>query len=226
MAFDSTRTSNATLAGERFFPPFTIMKSAILDTEAPGPDPLRLFESWYAEATSAEAGPADAFALATVDANGQPAVRIVLFKGLVAGKLRFVTNLGSRKAKDLAGNPRAAVVFYWPKLGRQVRMEGLVSQATPAESDRYFASRDRESQLGAWASDQSRPIESRAALDARLDASRRQFEGRAVERPPHWGMLELSPERVELWLGGEHRLHDRFVYERTADGWRPQRLAP
>jgi pyridoxamine 5'-phosphate oxidase len=202
------------------------MKSATLDSEAPGPDPLRLFESWYAEATAAEAGSADAFALATVDARGQPAVRIVLFKGLAAGKLRFVTNLGSRKARDLADNPRAAVVFFWPKLGRQVRMEGRVSEASPEESDRYFRGRDRESQLGAWASDQSRPIESRAALDARLDEARRRFEGRDVERPPHWGMLELSPERVELWLGGAHRLHDRFVYERTADGWRAQRLAP
>jgi pyridoxamine 5'-phosphate oxidase len=202
------------------------MKSAILDAEAPGPDPLRLFESWYAEAAAVETGPADAFALATVDARGQPAVRIVLFKGLAAGKLRFVTNLGSRKATDLAENPRAAVVFFWPTLGRQVRMEGRVSEARAEESDRYFAGRDRESQLGAWASDQSRPIESRAALDARLDQARQRFEGRAVERPPHWGMLELSPERVELWLGGANRLHDRFVYERAGDAWRSQRLAP
>jgi pyridoxamine 5'-phosphate oxidase len=202
------------------------MKSALLDPEAPGSDPLSTFEAWYAEASALESGPADAFSLATADANGQPAVRIVLFKGLVAGKLRFVTNLGSRKATDLARNPRAAIAFFWPKLGRQVRMEGRVTHAPAAESDRYFAGRDRESQLGAWASDQSRPIESRAALDARLDEARRQFDGRAVTRPPHWGMLELEPERVELWLGGAHRLHDRFLYRRTADGWQSERLAP
>jgi pyridoxamine 5'-phosphate oxidase len=202
------------------------MNSATLDPEAPGPDPLALFEAWYEEATRVEAGPSDAFALATTDASGRPGVRIVLYKGLVGGKLRFVTNLESRKARDLAENPRAAVVFFWPKLGRQVRMEGSVAPASAAESDRYFAGRDRESQLGAWASDQSRTIESRAALDARLADARQRFEGRAVERPPHWGMLELVPERVELWLGGAHRLHDRFLYERTAGGWRSGRLAP
>jgi pyridoxamine 5'-phosphate oxidase len=198
----------------------------MLHPEAPGPDPLSLFQSWYDEATQAESGFADAFALATADASGQPAVRIVLFKGLAGGKLRFVTNLGSRKARDLAENARAAVVFFWPKLGRQVRMEGTVARAADAESDRYFAGRDRESQLGAWASEQSRPIESRAALEARLDAARKRFEGRAVERPPHWGMLELTPARVEVWLGGAHRLHDRFLYERAGDGWRSERLAP
>lgn len=202
------------------------MKSAMLDSEAPGPEPLLLFQSWYEEAARVEAGPADAFALATTDASGQPAVRIVLFKGLAAGKLRFVTNLDSRKAHDLAANPRAAVVFFWPKLGRQVRMEGRVVPASAAESDRYFAGRDRESQLGAWASDQSRPIDSRATLEGRLEEARKRFEGRDVERPPHWGMLELEPARVELWLGGAHRLHDRFSYERTADGWRIQRLSP
>jgi pyridoxamine 5'-phosphate oxidase len=202
------------------------MNSATLHPEAPGPDPLVLFQAWYGEAARVEAGSADAFALATSDARGQPGVRIVLFKGLADGKLRFVTNLGSRKAKDLGENARAAVVFFWPKLGRQVRMEGTVKPAPAAESDRYFAGRDRDSQLGAWASDQSQPIDSRASLDARLAEARRRFEGRTVERPPHWGMLELTPARVELWLGGEHRLHDRFLYERVADGWRSERLAP
>jgi pyridoxamine 5'-phosphate oxidase len=202
------------------------MNSATLHPEAPGPDPLALFQAWYDEAARVEVGPADAFALATTDASGQPGVRIVLFKGLAEGKLRFVTNLESRKARDLRENTRAALVFFWPKLGRQVRMEGSVAPASAAESDLYFARRDRESQLGAWASDQSRPIDSRASLDARLAEARRRFEGRAVERPPHWGMLELTPARVELWLGGEHRLHDRFLYERTNTGWRAERLAP
>lgn len=202
------------------------MNSAILDTEAPGTEPLTVFQAWYAEAVQLEEGPADAFALATVDASGQPGVRIVLYKGLAGGKLRFVTNLNSRKARDLEANPRAAIVFFWPKLGRQVRMEGRVTHATAADSDRYFAGRDRESQLGAWASDQSRPIESRAALDGRLGEARKRFEGQSVGRPPHWGMLELEPERVELWLGGANRLHDRFLYVRSADGWRSERLAP
>jgi pyridoxamine 5'-phosphate oxidase len=212
--------------GQRSSPRQQAMKSANLDPEAPGPDPLLLFESWYAEASRVESAPADAFSLATADASGQPAVRVVLYKGLAGGKLRFVTNLGSRKARDLTDNPRAALAFYWPTLGRQVRMEGRVTPASEADSERYFAARDRESQLGAWASDQSRPIESRAVLDARLEEARQRFDGRAVERPRHWGMLELEPERVELWLGGAHRLHDRFLYERTPDGWRSQRLAP
>ncbi len=199
---------------------------AAVHPEAPGADPLAVFEAWFAEARRLEPGPADAFALATTDARGQPSVRIVLYKGLSDGKLRFVTNLGSRKARDLAENPRAALAFFWPTLMRQVRMEGRVSRASAAESDAYFARRDRESQLGAWASSQSQPIASRAELMAELAASRQRFDGREVTRPEQWGMLELLPERVELWLGGEHRLHDRFLYHRTAEGWRSERLAP
>jgi pyridoxamine 5'-phosphate oxidase len=194
--------------------------------EAPGSDPISLFQSWYSEALALEPKTADAFALATVDAAGQPSVRVVLYKGFSEGKLRFVTNLESRKARDLAANPRAALVFFWPALMRQVRMEGKVEKASPRESDEYFASRDRASQLGAWASAQSRPIASRAELEQAFEAAEQRFAGSAVERPPHWGMLDFLPDQVELWISGEHRLHDRFVYRRTAEGWRSERLAP
>jgi len=202
------------------------MSDRLCHPESPGENPLLLFERWYSEAQAAGTGHADAFALATADGQGRPAVRIVLYKGLEGGKLRLVTNLESRKARDLAENPRAALVFFWPTLMRQVRMEGRVETAPAAESDAYFATRDRASQLGAWASDQSRPLASRAELEAALDAARQRFEGRPVERPPHWGMLHFVPDQVELWLAGPHRLHDRFLYRRVADGWSSERLAP
>ncbi len=168
----------------------------------------------------------DAFALATATPDGRPSVRMVLYKGVVNGALRLVTNYESRKGEELARNPYAALVFYWPILDRQVRIEGRVARASASESDAYFAGRDRASQLGAWASAQSREIETRAELDAALEAARARFEGRPVERPPHWGVLELVPSRVELWRSGPHRLHDRFEYERAGDGWRVRRLAP
>jgi pyridoxamine 5'-phosphate oxidase len=155
-----------------------------------------------------------------------PSVRIVLFKGVAAGTLRLVTNLESKKARELAENPHAALVFFWPKLMRQGRMEGRVRVAPHAESDAYFGSRDRESQLGAWASPQSRPLPSRAALQARFEEARLRFDGQAVPRPPHWGMLAFEPTRVELWLSGAHRLHDRFLYDRRDGGWSAVRLAP
>jgi len=202
------------------------MSDRLHHPESPGENPLVLFERWYAEAQAAEKAPADAFALATADGRGRPSVRVVLYKGLAGEKLRLVTNLESRKARDLAENPRAALVFFWPTLMRQVRMEGRVETAPAADADAYFASRDRSSQLGAWASDQSRPLGSRAELEAALEAARQRFEGRPVERPPHWGMLHFVPDEVELWLSGPHRLHDRFLYRRTADGWSSERLAP
>jgi pyridoxamine 5'-phosphate oxidase len=137
-----------------------------------------------------------------------------------------VTNYASRKGEELAGNPRAAVVFHWPELDRQVRMEGRVARASERESDEYFATRDRESQLAAWASAQSQPIATRSELETSLDHARARFEGRPVERPPFWGMLCLVVSRVELWLSRAHRLHDRFAYERSGGGWRVTRLAP
>jgi pyridoxamine 5'-phosphate oxidase len=151
---------------------------------------------------------------------------MVLYKGFEGGRLCLVTNYESRKARELAENPWAALVFYWPGLDRQVRWEGRVAQASAALSDRYFAARDRESQLGAWASLQSRPVASRAELDGAFEHERVRWQGREVERPPHWGMLLLQPLRVEFWLNGPHRLHDRFAYEATPAGWTITRLFP
>jgi pyridoxamine 5'-phosphate oxidase len=195
--------------------------------EHPGADPLAVFDGWFRDAESRQLRFADAFSLATATPDGKPSVRTVLYKGMSDdGRVRFVTNFESRKARDLERNPHAAVVFFWPGLERQVRMEGRVERAPEAESDRYFASRDRESQLGAWASAQSRAIGSRAELDQALVRERERWAGRAVERPPHWGMLYLLPERVELWISGPHRLHDRFLYERSDATWRVTRLSP
>jgi pyridoxamine 5'-phosphate oxidase len=202
------------------------MHPADFSAEIPGADPLAVFVAWQAEARDRGQPMPDAFALATATPDGRPSVRTVLYKGLRDGAVRLVTNYESRKGDELAHNPHAALVFFWPLLERQVRMEGTVERAPAHESDEYFAGRDRTSQLGAWASRQSRPLESRAELDAELDRVARRFEGRSVERPPHWGVLHFMPRRVELWLGGSHRLHDRFAYERDGSGWRVERLAP
>ncbi|HEX6276534.1 MAG TPA: pyridoxamine 5'-phosphate oxidase [Polyangiaceae bacterium] len=195
-------------------------------SDAPRIDPLEQFLAWYGEAEKAGAPFADAFALATSGASGRPAVRYVLFKGLVDGALRLVTNFESRKARELDENPHAALAFFWPATGRQVRMEGTVARASDAESDAYFAKRDRVTQLGAWASAQSRPIATRAELEAELARRDREFAGSTVPRPRHWGMLAFTPSVVELWTSGEFRLHDRFRYERDGATWRAARLAP
>jgi pyridoxamine 5'-phosphate oxidase len=202
------------------------MNQGTPSAEAPGPDPLGIFLEWQRAAVERGLPAPDAFALATATADGRPSVRIVLFKGLVDGALRLVTNYQSRKGEEITHNPRAALVFFWPALDRQVRMEGRIEPAPASESDAYFAARDRESQLGAWASAQSRAIESRAELLGELERVRARFDGGPVPRPPHWGILKLVPERVELWLGGQHRLHDRFVYTREGANWRIERLSP
>lgn len=193
---------------------------------APNRDPVEIFLEWYAEAERAQAPFADAFALATVDAAGRPSVRYVLFKGVSDGTLRFVTNFESKKARELEANPNAAVAFFWPSTQRQVRMEGSIARAPDADSDAYFAQRDRTTQLGAWASQQSRPLASRAELEREVARYDERFAGGAVPRPPHWGMLAFTPRAVELWMSRENRLHDRFRYERDGDAWRVQRLAP
>ena len=195
--------------------------------DAPGAlDPLTIFLEWYGEAERTAAPFVDAFALATADEKGRTAVRFVLFKGLSEGTLRFVTNFESNKARDLEKNPHAAIAFFWPSLGRQVRMEGTVARAPDADSDRYFATRDREAQLGAWASAQSRPLANRAELEAELERQKQRFAGEGVPRPAYWGMLAFTPIVVEFWMTGAHRLHDRFRYERDAQGWKVERLAP
>ncbi len=202
------------------------MESVEFSSESPGADPLAVFVEWQRTAVERGQSAPDALSLATATPEGRPSVRIVLYKGMRHGALRLVTNYQSRKGRELVENPHAALCFFWPALDRQVRMEGRVERAPDAESDEYFAQRDRESQLGAWASQQSQPVASRGELVSALESARARFEGRAVERPPYWGMLHFVPERVELWCGGAHRLHDRFLYERVGAAWRVQRLMP
>lgn len=189
-------------------------------------DPFALFDAWFAEARLTELNDSNAMALATVDAAGRPAVRMVLLKGHGPDGFVFYTNEQSRKADDLAANPDAALLFHWKSLRRQVRIEGAVSRVAPEESDAYFASRSRDSQLGAWASEQSRPLPDRATFETRYAEMRARFERGPVPRPPHWGGYRVTPERIEFWQDREHRLHERRLFTRTADGWDEGLLYP
>jgi pyridoxamine 5'-phosphate oxidase len=164
--------------------------------------------------------------LATVDADGTPDARMVLLKGQGQDGFRFYTNLESAKGAQLAAKPAAAIVVYWREVDRQVRARGVVEQLPAAIVDAYFATRPRDSQLGAWASAQSRPLSSREELEARAGELEREYEGRDVPRPPHWGGFRLVPDAVEFWQGRTGRLHDRFRYRRAGEGWEVERLAP
>ncbi|MBO9714692.1 pyridoxamine 5'-phosphate oxidase [Sphingomonas sp.] len=189
-------------------------------------DPFVLFADWYGEARVSEPNDSNAMALATVRADGQPSVRMVLLKGHGPDGFVFYTNRESRKAGELAAVPRAALLFHWKSLRRQVRIEGPVEQVSDAESDAYFASRSRDSQLGAWASDQSRPLDARETFEARYEAMRARFEGGPVPRPPHWGGYRVVPSAIEFWLDRAHRLHERRVFTRDGDGWTEGLLYP
>lgn len=193
---------------------------------APGADPLSVLQRWYEEAQAKKDPLPDAMTLATASRDGHPSARIVLFKGILRGGIFFVTNYQSRKARELEENPRAALVLHFPTWERQVRVEGRVEKATPADSEAYFQSRPRGSQLGAWASPQSQPIASRAELEARSREVEERFANLPVTRPEFWGGYLVIPELVELWLGRTDRLHDRFLYRPAAEGWRVERLAP
>jgi pyridoxamine 5'-phosphate oxidase len=189
-------------------------------------DPIAQFQRWFDDARRAEVHEPNAMTLATVDAAGQPAARMVLLKGVDARGLAFFTNRDSRKARELSANPRAALVFWWGPLQRQVRFEGRVEEVDAAEADAYFASRPKGSQLAAWASAQSTVIPDRTALEAAERAHRERFGEQEVPRPPFWGGYRLVPAVVEFWHGRASRLHDRLHYTRTPEGWRIERLAP
>lgn len=190
-------------------------------------EPLALFRSWLADAEAAGEPEPNAMALATVSPEGQPRVRYVLLKYVEQGGFVFFTNYGSLKGHDLAVTPRAALVFWWPQLERQVRVEGSVTRLDDAASDAYFALRPRGSQIGAWSSEQSTHIRNRAELSAAQAANEERFAGQVVPRPAGWGGYLVRPERLEFWQGREDRLHDRFEFALTdAQAWRIQRLAP
>lgn len=188
-------------------------------------DPLSIFATAFAAAQQREPFEANAMVLSTV-ADGRPRSRVVLLKDLEGGAFVFHTNYTSAKGLEMTTTPFVALNFHWPKGAEQVRVEGSVEKADAAESDAYFASRPRLSQLGAWASDQSRPLDARETFEARLAEVARRFEGRDVERPPHWGGFRVTPTRIEFWYGRENRLHDRFAYAPGASGWACQRLFP
>jgi pyridoxamine 5'-phosphate oxidase len=189
-------------------------------------DPLEQFRIWLQAAEAAGVDQPDAMTLATVSDSGAPSARVVLLKGVDHRGFAFFTDLRSQKAVELAAEPRAALVFVWLPLHRQVRVEGMVERVTDAESDTDFAARVRGGQISIWASSQSREIPDRAVLEARIPAVEATYEGRPVPRPPFWGGFRLRPSAVELWQGRPDRLHDRFRYERAGEGWRIRRLAP
>lgn len=188
-------------------------------------DPFRQFDAWFDEASKHVSLEPNGMTLATVGADGRPSARIVLLKAYDSRGFTFFTNLESRKGRELNTNPHAALLFWWPELERQVRIEGVVERASREESQNYFRTRPRESQLGACASPQSHPI-SIDELQMRLDALRRQYEETAVPCPDNWGGFRLNPDRFEFWQGRPQRLHDRLCYERDGAAWRISRLAP
>lgn len=199
-----------------------------MELQALHPDPMREFELWLNEA-KAKTGLEfpNSMSLATATASGTPSLRVVLLKGLDEKGFLFFTNYESRKARELAANPRAAACFYWEKTHRQVRVEGRVEKVSQAESQEYFDTRPRESRIGAWASPQSQEISSRAELEQHVAEAEERFRGQEkIPLPPHWGGYRLVPERIEFWINGPNRLHDRFLYEAVPEGWKRRRLAP
>lgn len=189
-------------------------------------DPFELFDAWFAEAQASEPDEPEAMAVATTGADGRPSARMVLLKDRSPLGFVFYTHEQSAKGEDLGENPRAALLFHWKSLCRQVRIEGSVERVSDAEADAYFASRARDSQLGAWASDQSRPLDSRETFERRFEEARRRFEGEEVPRPSSWGGYRVVPDRIEFWTAREHRLHERRMFTRDAEGWSEGLLYP
>lgn len=189
-------------------------------------DPLDLFKAWFDEARRVVTDDPTAMVLATADETGRPSSRFVLLKAFDKRGFVFYTNLESRKARELAVRPEAALCIYWAPLGRQVRIEGRAEPVSDAEADQYFASRPREYQIAAWASRQSAVLASRAELDERVKELERQFDGRPVPRPPFWSGFRLVADRIEFWIHRPNRLHERILYERSENGWRRSLLFP
>jgi pyridoxamine 5'-phosphate oxidase len=198
---------------------------AALDEAHADADPIRQFAHWWDEAIKSQLPEPNAMTLATADTSGRPAARTVLLKGFDAEGFVFFTNYESRKGKELAANARACLLFFWPELERQVRIDGDVARVEAAESDEYFRGRPLASRIGAWASPQSQPIPGRAWLLARA-AEMGLRHGLNPSRPPHWGGFRVRPDAIEFWQGRPSRMHDRLVYTRASDGWQRQRLAP
>lgn len=189
-------------------------------------DPLEIFKSWLVEAESAEPNDPTALSLSTVGEDGMPSSRMVLLKGYDARGFVFYTNYESRKGRQLLDHPKAAMLFHWKSLRRQVRIEGAVEQVSAAEADEYFASRPKQSQIGAWASDQSRPLEGRFELEKRVAKFAAKYGLGKVPRPPHWSGFRVVPRLIEFWQDGAFRLHDRLVYTRVGEDWTTERLFP
>ncbi len=196
-----------------------------LDERTVDPDPFRQFARWYAAAVEASGDRAAAMTVATATRSGRPSARVVLLRGADETGFVFYTNYESDKAEELATNDHVAAVLHWPELGAQVRIEGVADRVPAAESDAYFAQRPRGHQLGAWASEQSRPVADRETLEAAFAAVEDRFPV-DVPRPAHWGGYRIVPERIELWRNREDRVHDRVRYTRSGDGWRIERLSP
>ena len=195
-------------------------------TAAMSDDPFALFDSWLAEARAGEPNDANAMALATTTSDGYPSLRMVLLKGHGRDGFVFYTNLDSRKGGELAANPHVALLFHWKSLRRQIRIEGPVSPVEEATADAYFATRSRDSQLGAWASDQSRPLGSRETFEARFAEMQARFEGQDVPRPPRWSGWRVNPSTIEFWQDRAHRLHERTLFQRAGDSWTKGFLYP
>ena len=197
----------------------------LIERNAPR-DPFRLFHHWFRQAVESSSLDPNAMTLSTVGTSGKPSSRMVLLKGLDQKGFVFFTNYLSRKGKDLKGRPFASLLFFWPELGRQVRVEGRVQRIRAAESEEYFHSRPRGSQFSAWASHQSRVIPNREVLEKQMRELEKQYQGNEIPRPPHWGGYRVLPGVIEFWSGRRNRLHDRLNYKKTGSGWTRQRLAP
>lgn len=198
---------------------------AALDEATVGKDPLAFFKKWFDDAVSSEVGEANAMTLATVDKEMQPHARIVLLKGLEQDGFVFYTNYDSDKGHQIADNPRASIVFFWKELERQVRIEGRLEKTSAVESDQYFHSRPKGSQLGAWSSPQSKKIVSRDILEEHFNEFQQKYPDN-VPRPEHWGGYRLMPHKIEFWQGRGNRMHDRIVFEKLGDIWDKYRVAP